>query len=493
MLTYYIVSAALVLWVIVGVVRYVVRCLSFPSAPGSPWARWTKIWYIQKVWQGHFEEWDIKTHDSGARKVVRLAPNMYSIDDPESAMAIYGVASTMPKSKWYDAWGDPSVPNHNLFSTTDRTVHAAMRRRVANMYSLSTIKSYEPGVDNCIRILIKCFDEFAETGKVFDPQHWMQCYAFDVIGEITFGHRVGFLESGGEDIDDIMKGVDALLYFSTLSGLSVALLPILFILYGNPNRAIAAFTRRLHEKAGKEGPQNEGEKDTDGTFAAKLAKLRGKDLPEVEAARLENATLLTNVAAGSDTTSISLTGTLYYLFKTDGVQERMLSEIHSKQTSSDEVIGFEQTQQMPYLQMVMKEALRLHSAVGLPMWRDVVDNGITLAGTFFPPGCTVGINPWVAHQNKTVFGPEADKFIPERWDPQNTAPEQLTRMENYYLPFGAGSRTCIGKHISHLEMAKVIPELVKRYEFEFLKEGYECANTWFVKQKEIMVKVKRRQ
>lgn len=120
-----------------------------------------------------------------ARKIVRIGPRMYSIDDPAMARVIYGISSPLPKSKWYDAWGDPRIPNHNLFSARDRVVHGLMRRKVASMYSMSTIKSYEPYVDSCAALLLKRFDEFAESGETFDLQQWMQCYAFDVIGEIT--------------------------------------------------------------------------------------------------------------------------------------------------------------------------------------------------------------------------------------------------------------------------------------------------------------------
>jgi cytochrome P450 len=118
-------------------------------------------------------------------KVVRITPQMYSIDDPTMVRAIYGISSPLPKSKWYDAWGDPRIPNHNLFSATDRAVHGVMRRKVASMYAMSTIKSYEPHVDSCIDLLLQRFDEFAASGEVFDLPNYLQCYAFDVIGAIT--------------------------------------------------------------------------------------------------------------------------------------------------------------------------------------------------------------------------------------------------------------------------------------------------------------------
>jgi cytochrome P450 len=124
-----------------------------------------------------------------AKKIVRIAPQMYSIDDPATMRDIYGVSSPFPKAKWYDAWGDPRIPNHNLFSARDRAVHGVMRRKVANMYAMSTVKSYEPHVDSCIDLLLQRLDGFAESGEAFDLQVYLRSYAFDVIGAITVSFR----------------------------------------------------------------------------------------------------------------------------------------------------------------------------------------------------------------------------------------------------------------------------------------------------------------
>lgn len=110
---------------------------------------------------------------------------MYSIDDPAAVKIIYGISSPMPKSSWYRMWGDPSVPNHNLFSAEDNKVHALMRRKQANLYSMTSVKSYEPYINRCVSILVDQFDRMAMSGANFQLQHWMQCYAFDVIGELT--------------------------------------------------------------------------------------------------------------------------------------------------------------------------------------------------------------------------------------------------------------------------------------------------------------------
>ena len=64
-------------------------------------------------------------------------------------------------------------------------------------------------------------------------------------------------------------------------------------------------------------------------------------------------------------------------------------------------------------------------------------------------------------------------------------------MDRYYFPFGAGTRTCMGKNISLLEMSKLVPELVRRYEFTLLSQELECDNFWFVKQKDVGVVLRR--
>ncbi len=90
---------------------------------------------------------------------------------------------------------------------------------------------------------------------------------------------------------------------------------------------------------------------------------------------------------------------------------------------------------MPYLQAVMKEALRMHAATGLPLWRVVPPGGVVLCDHFFPEGTTIGLNSWCAHYNEEVFGPDAKEFRPERWiEAEKDGGERLKSMEAYYMP-----------------------------------------------------------
>lgn len=56
---------------------------------------------------------------------------------------------------------------------------------------MTSLVHYEQFVDHCADIFTQRLTEFTERGEGLNLGHWFQCYAFDVIGEITFGQRFG--------------------------------------------------------------------------------------------------------------------------------------------------------------------------------------------------------------------------------------------------------------------------------------------------------------
>lgn len=180
-----------------------------------------------------------------------------------------------------------------------------------------------------------------------------------------------------------MRALENSTSFSTFAGLSSALLPILSAAYGNPARGITSFSEKLSlEQAEADcGSRSGGE-----TFLQKIRHLRESNPEDSDKYRLETITLTANIAAGSDTTSISLSGALYRIFTTKGVVHRLREEIRSHGMLNDKRITIDEALQLPYLQMAIKEALRVHPVVGLPMWRELTGNGLEIDGTRFPPG-----------------------------------------------------------------------------------------------------------
>ena len=142
---------------------------------------------------------------------------------------------------------------------------------------------------------------------------------------------------------------------------------------------------------------------------------------------------------------------------------------------------YKESASLPYLNAVLKEAIRIHPSVGLLLERHVPAGGATICGEYLPGGTIVGINAWVLHYNQKTF-PEPEKFIPERW--LESSEEKLAEMEKSFFAFGAGTRTCLGKHISMIEMAKIIPQLLREFEVKLAnpKKEWVIDNTWFVQQ-----------
>lgn len=108
---------------------------------------------------------------------------------------------------------------------------------------------------------------------------------------------------------------------------------------------------------------------------------------------------------------------IYYLLKNPKAYAALVSEIDTKDREGQlsDPISYAEAKGMPYLQAVMKEAMRLHPALGIGMPRSVPEGGAEIDGRWYPAGTVVGINAWVVHQDQAVFGKDADIFRPERW------------------------------------------------------------------------------
>lgn len=160
-------------------------------------------------------------------------------------------------------------------------------------------------------------------------------------------------------------------------------------------------------------------------------------------------------------------------------------------------MSWAEAQQLPYLDAVVKEAFRIHPAAGLPLERVVPAGGATIAGHFVLGGTIVGCSAWVLHRNPSIFGADSAHFRPERWleSGGEGGAERIKEMNAAMFHFGSGSRTCIGKNISLLEIYKVVPSLLRGFEVSFEEGGGEWKlwNSWFVRQLGFDVRFRRRE
>jgi hypothetical protein len=96
------------------------------------------------------------------------------------------------QAPWYLASANANSESHDLFTDRNPRRHGENRRKVAALYSMTSIVAMESYVSECTSVLFQRLSELAASGQTFNLQHWMQYYAFDVIGFIT----VSFQASG---------------------------------------------------------------------------------------------------------------------------------------------------------------------------------------------------------------------------------------------------------------------------------------------------------
>jgi cytochrome P450 len=120
------------------------------------------------------------------------------------------------------------------------------------------------------------------------------------------------------------------------------------------------------------------------------------------------------------------------------IQEKVYNEINEYYPSFDEPLTLEIINQMTYLDMAIKETLRLIPIIPL-IARDVMED-FDLGPCRVKPGMIVAINIYSLHLSKDVWGEDAEVYNPDRFSEENTA----KRHPYSFLPFSAGSRNCIG-------------------------------------------------
>lgn len=188
--------------------------------------------------------------------------------------------------------------------------------------------------------------------------------------------------------------------------------------------------------------------------------------------------MVVNLAAGADTTAAALRAIFYLSLKNPRVWTKLQEAILAAPFAQPETLHlpapYAQTRAIPYLEAVIREALRLVPGEMFPQERVVPAGGLTLPdGQFVAQGTVIGFTSYVMHRNKAVWGADAEEFRPERFlrdeqggESEGAFAERMRRYNDCDLSFGAGSRKCIGMNLGLMEVYKAVATLVALFEFE---------------------------
>ncbi|KAK7081225.1 hypothetical protein SK128_013556 [Halocaridina rubra] len=207
--------------------------------------------------------------------------------------------------------------------------------------------------------------------------------------------------------------------------------------------------------------------------------------------------LLTDLfLAAADTTSHTAIWSLYLLGRHPQAVEKARQEIQSATEGSGTISG-EHLFSMPYLKGVIKEALRLYPVA--PFLTRALDKDTLLGGHMVPRGTMVIISAYTTGRNAAHF-PNPHQFAPERWlreasdnandsistvsdtssssscpfsssSKSNEARTPSTRLHSHaFIPFGVGSRSCIGRRIAETQLYMLLAKLIANSDFQSVNE-----------------------
>lgn len=336
------------------------RNWSIRDVPAPFPAAWSNLWLMYHSRKGQ-RSFAVDAAHKKYGKFVRIQPNHVSIADEAAIQAVYGHGNGFIKSEYYDVY--VSIVR-GLFNTRDRAEHARKRKLISHTFSAKSVAQFEQYMHANLEMFAKQWDKLsAEAPKggytKMDALNWYNYLAFDVIGDLAFGEPFGMLERG-EDVAVLQMTLDgpptrapAIEVINRRGEVSntlgcipqlkpyAAYIPDPFFTKGAKaveqlaGIAIARVNKRL---------QNAEKVDRKDVLARLM---EGRDDKGQPLGRKELvAEALTQLVAGSDTTSNTSCALLFYVLKNPHALKKLQRELDAALPTND-VPTFEQVKDLP--------------------------------------------------------------------------------------------------------------------------------------------------
>lgn len=318
----------------------------------------------------------------------------------------------------FTAPGEPK----GIFALTQNEPHLVRRCQVNEFYTASAIGRISYRVVDVSRLFFDKLRNACEKGhESFDMCHKIRYYAFDAIANITvseispsrshnradspqFGQPFGCVESDG-DVNALIETIAIFIRYSMVVGAFVEWHPLIIRLLQalTPGRNKGYLhLKSIGESAMKRMDDSEASTAKEKTDPKKNSTQKPHSFVSVmqERHHRDPATftrddvtyhMLPNVIAGADTSGATLCAAVYYIWRNPTVLAGLREELDSWAVARgkrprDTLISMAEAQELPYLQAVLKETMRVLPGVGFSLARLIPDGGLTMADQYFPAG-----------------------------------------------------------------------------------------------------------
>ena len=166
--------------------------------------------------------------------------------------------------------------------------------------------------------------------------------------------------------------------------------------------------------------------------------------------------LLILFTAGHETTANALSFTLFLLAANKDAQKKAFQEISKAKISKDDIMAT--IAALPYIKQCIEEAMRLYPPAYI-IDRIAIEND-EFEAQKIPKDMMILASVYELHRYAD-FWDAPNEYRPERFNPENKKD-----FSDYYYPFGAGPRMCVGNNFAIYEMVLTVAEILKKYKLE---------------------------
>ncbi|MBA3242186.1 MAG: cytochrome P450 [Acidobacteria bacterium] len=328
--------------------------------------------------------------------------------------------------------------------TSDGKVWREQRRIVAASFTPPAVDALVPVFASAAQTAMRAWSD----GKIIDLASQATATTMRVISDSLFAGDPRLISE--ESMAHIAAALDAFSEARIQALLGLPVIPL--SAKGRAGRRGQTFLRNTLGDLVRE--RRDGSSDD---FLSKLIRALGERFdPDVaHALAVDNAA--TFYLAGHETTANAITWTLFLLAEQPELQERAAAEVREALAASE--ADTQIADQLPLLQMVIEESLRLYPPV--PRFDRQAVAQDWLGNEEVAPGDIVSIWPWLIHRHKALWD-NPDAFDQERF----TTTAKSGRHRFQYLPFGAGQRVCVGARFATVEALTILANWLREWSFK---------------------------
>ncbi|CAI7646069.1 unnamed protein product [Penicillium glandicola] len=402
----------------------------FPGPKIAAVSRWYEF-YHDVVKRGNYV-YKIEEMHQKYGPIIRINPHEIVINDPEFYNDVYVTGNTRRTAIWprYRT-GIGFDGSHTM--TENHELHRRRRKPLEPFFSRMGIDKMEPMIIEEAKLLNARLTGLKGSGNVVRLDHVFSAFAGDVIGRIC-------CESPPDMLNNPEFGKECL----------ASMIPTGFLLRVYPGAAGFNVFRQLATKHIIDAKEdNLSKQKVEANAKSSIFRyVITSEMPksECDTERLSREAMVL-FGAGTATTARTMGFMCYYILTNPHMRQRLGEELNDIMADYPHTLPtWQQLEQLPYLQALIKEGLRLSYGVMRRLPRISPDIPLVYKQWVIPAGTPVGMAAYSLHTDPKVY-PEPFKFIPERW-----LDDYDTDMNRNWVPFSRGSRNCLGMNLAYAEM-----------------------------------------